>query len=112
MQLKTLPSNILYSSIRIPCYDDAPIYIPRRELFDIRAQLMAEDQTSNPSTIPGLSTDDIKPNVYEGGFKTWECSIDLAGYLVTMLRRRNHRYEVVRHVIEVFLQSSHWYNFD
>lgn len=26
--------------------------------------------------------DDIKPGVYEGGFKTWECAVDLANYLV------------------------------
>lgn len=25
--------------------------------------------------------DDIKPRVYEGGFKTWECAVDLASYL-------------------------------
>lgn len=25
--------------------------------------------------------DDIKPGLYEGGFKTWECAVDLATYL-------------------------------
>lgn len=25
--------------------------------------------------------DDIKPGLYEGGFKTWECAVDLAAYL-------------------------------
>lgn len=25
--------------------------------------------------------DDIKPGLYEGGFKTWECAVDLANYL-------------------------------
>lgn len=24
---------------------------------------------------------DLIPSVYEGGLKTWECSLDLAGYL-------------------------------
>lgn len=28
------------------------------------------------------ATDDIRPGVYEGGFKTWECAVDLASYLV------------------------------
>jgi protein-histidine N-methyltransferase len=28
--------------------------------------------------LSGLGKDDIKTNVYEGGFKTWECSMDLA----------------------------------
>ena len=42
---------------------------------------MAEDTSSTPEPIAGLSNDDIAPNVYEGGFKTWECSVDLANYL-------------------------------
>lgn len=25
--------------------------------------------------------DDLNPGLYEGGFKTWECAVDLAGYL-------------------------------
>lgn len=61
----------------------------RRELFDIRTQLMAEDSSIewanefSSTTIAGLSTgDDLTPGVYEGGFKTWECAIDLAQYLV------------------------------
>lgn len=41
----------------------------------------ADDFSSN--AIAGLSTgDDLTPGVYEGGFKTWECAIDLAHYLV------------------------------
>ncbi|KAL8712403.1 MAG: hypothetical protein Q9220_003251 [cf. Caloplaca sp. 1 TL-2023] len=78
--LTTLPSHISYNTIAIH-----NTLLPRRELFDIRAQLMAEDvdlgDDSNTNTLAGLSTDDIKPNIYEGGFKTWECSIDLASYL-------------------------------
>ena len=57
------------------------INLPRRELFDIRAQLMAEDMTFEGLSAVGLSTDDITPYIYEGGFKTWECSVDLARYL-------------------------------
>lgn len=42
---------------------------------------MAEDsagQDSNEELIAGLEEGDIKPNFYEGGFKTWECALDLA----------------------------------
>lgn len=42
---------------------------------------MAEDnaeQDSNEDLIAGLEEGDIKPNFYEGGFKTWECALDLA----------------------------------
>lgn len=45
---------------------------------------MAEDQSSGREPI-GLSDDDIEPYIYEGGFKTWECSIDLANYLAEKL---------------------------
>lgn len=44
---------------------------------------MAEDVDLTTASIAGLSADDIKPNIYEGGFKTWECSIDLANYLLS-----------------------------
>ena len=45
--------------------------------------------------------DDITPNVYEGGFKTWECSLDLAGYLATLLRSQQNYDGGTRHFIEV-----------
>lgn len=60
--------------------------LPRREVFDIRAQLMAEDgidSNENAELISGLEEGDIQTNVYEGGFKTWECAIDLAKLLAT-----------------------------
>jgi protein-histidine N-methyltransferase len=31
--------------------------------------------------------DDLRSRVYEGGFKTWECGVDLAGYLALCLSR-------------------------
>lgn len=43
---------------------------------------MAEDATLDELKA-GISADDIKPNIYEGGFKTWECSIDLANYILS-----------------------------
>ena len=42
---------------------------------------MAEDGTLSGDSVGGLSADDIVPNVYEGGFKTWECSMDLSSYI-------------------------------
>lgn len=59
----------------------------------MRAQLMAEadiDPTSSLSTSPsqptwttnllsGLENGDLTSGIYEGGFKTWECALDLAG---------------------------------
>ena len=43
---------------------------------------MAEVDEFSSNTLAGLSSgDDLTPGVYEGGFKTWECAIDLAQYL-------------------------------
>ncbi|KAL5476679.1 hypothetical protein ACEPAI_2865 [Sanghuangporus weigelae] len=71
----------------------------RRDLFDARYQLISETATdANISTSESTSgptrtddTDDVLrlidnpsdlvPGVYEGGLKTWECSLDLVGYL-------------------------------
>lgn len=60
--------------------------MPRREIFDIRQQLMAEADPSQGSDttgtlLEGLQSGDLSTGIYEGGFKTWECAIDLAGYL-------------------------------
>ncbi|KAL9031824.1 MAG: hypothetical protein Q9196_000197 [Gyalolechia fulgens] len=81
--LCNLPSNIQYNTIQLDHSSNGTVTLVRRELFDIRAQLMAEDTHINEASTAGLSTDDIKPHIYEGGFKTWECSIDLANYLLS-----------------------------
>ena len=58
--------------------------IPRRALFDVRAQLMAEADSNankNDQLITGLDQGDLTSGLYEGGFKTWECAVDLAVHL-------------------------------
>lgn len=60
----------------------------RRELLDIKHQLMTEydtnddtndftTSTNNNWELDILINEDLKKNVYEGGLKSWECSIDL-----------------------------------
>lgn len=47
---------------------------------------MAEDDidsNENAELISGLEMGDIQTSIYEGGFKTWECAIDLAKLLAT-----------------------------
>lgn len=64
---------------------------------------MAEDSDTASSILnAGLGKDDIQPSVYEGGFKSWECSVDLA----RLLADRGPRKDLddlmrVDHVIEV-----------
>ncbi|KAF4304832.1 hypothetical protein GTA08_BOTSDO14220 [Botryosphaeria dothidea] len=55
-----------------------------------------------PDPLAGLDESDIRTNIYEGGFKTWECSVDLAKLLLD----RGPRKDLddlcrVDHVIEV-----------
>lgn len=65
-------------------------------------QLAAEDDDDNQPHLPAVDKADIRTNVYEGGFKSWECSIDLARLLLD----RGPRKDIddlcrVDHVIEV-----------
>ncbi|KAL3475347.1 hypothetical protein BJX99DRAFT_159529 [Aspergillus californicus] len=107
--LSTFPSQISYNKclIRSASFgsrestESGQLAIARRDVFDIRAQLMAEDgaEEENGKLIAGLEEGDITPNFYEGGFKTWECSIDLAGLVVGTGALEGD--ESGRHVVEL-----------
>lgn len=67
---------------------------------------MAEDEGGS-SVKTDLDDADIRTNVYEGGYKSWECSIDLAKLLLD----RGPRKDLddlcrVDHVVEVCLSLS------
>ena len=113
--LESLPDQISYNWLDVPLIDVAPpevtskasydaltshgqkLRVPRRALFDIRQQLMVEDDTHDAVSdsadepeqakaigsqlLAGLETGDLSTGIYEGGFKTWECAVDLAGYV-------------------------------
>lgn len=76
--LKALPSKIVYSTLVITLDDGTQISIPRRELWDVRVQLMAEEDDEG---LGNLGKDDVKTGVYEGGFKSWESSVDVVKVL-------------------------------
>ncbi|KAL6930050.1 hypothetical protein ACO0SA_001457 [Hanseniaspora valbyensis] len=72
--------RLTYSKFKIN--DETEII--RRELYDIRHQIMSESDPSSTKEIVNLDfldKDDLLRNVYEGGLTTWECSIDLVKYL-------------------------------
>ncbi|KAK5549993.1 hypothetical protein LTR23_000285 [Exophiala sp. CCFEE 6169] len=106
--LSSLPSQISYNTLPVPSarpsspkadrersssHEEAqtkttpstPAAIQRRSLFDIRAQLMAEADDDADTLLSGLENGDLTSGIYEGGFKTWECSLDLASLVVTDL---------------------------
>ncbi|KAI0154841.1 hypothetical protein GGR57DRAFT_98262 [Xylariaceae sp. FL1272] len=77
--LSQLPSKVAFSILDVDLADQGTIQLPRRELWDVRVQLMAEEGADE--TEPGLGTHDVKTGVYEGGFKSWESSVDLVKVL-------------------------------
>lgn len=62
---------------------------------------MAEDSSSFEEPVAGLSSNDITPNVYEGGFKTWECSVDLAEHLLNQLEKSSRELACGTSLVEV-----------
>jgi protein-histidine N-methyltransferase len=76
--IKALPSKISYGMLAVTLDDGSQISIPRRELWDVRLQLMAEDDDEG---LKNLGQDDVKTGVYEGGFKSWESSVDVVKVL-------------------------------
>jgi protein-histidine N-methyltransferase len=93
--LATLPSKIAYSTLHVTLDDGGTLSIPRREWWDVRVQLMAEE---HEAAEVGLGKDDIKTGVYEGGFKSWESSVDLVKVLAG---RRGMGSGMARRVLEV-----------
>lgn len=68
---------------------------------------MAEDDESNPNPLAGLDDSDLQTNVYEGGYKTWECSIDLVRYLLDRGPRKDlDDMARVDHVVEMGCGSA------
>ena len=86
--LSELPSKIAYGLLDVDFGDgagdgeEAParVRLPRRELWDVRVQLMAEDESAG-ELEPGLGNHDVRTGIYEGGFKSWESSVDLVKVL-------------------------------
>lgn len=68
--------------------DKTEVILPRRDLFDVRFQLLNNDDDDEKNEPPAQqeldfidAPSDLIPGVYEGGLKSWECSVDLAAYL-------------------------------
>ena len=76
--LNSLPSKIVYNTLIVKLDDGEHLSIPRRELWDVRVQLMAEEDDEG---LSNLGKDDVRTGVYEGGFKSWESSVDVVKVL-------------------------------
>ncbi|KAK3372472.1 hypothetical protein B0H63DRAFT_496949 [Podospora didyma] len=83
--LAKLPSKIAFGLLSVDLDGGRSIQLPRRELWDVRLQLMAEEEESSgvSESEPGLGEHDVKTGIYEGGFKSWESSVDLVKVLAS-----------------------------
>lgn len=84
--LAKLPSQVAYSTLTVDLDGQGTITLPRRELWDVRVQLMAEEDNQDedaPELEPGLGNHDVKTGIYEGGFKSWESSVDMVKVLAS-----------------------------
>lgn len=84
--LDQLPSLISCSPLLVPLSSGRPLTLVRRDLFDARFQIISESEPhrdpAKASTFEFIEApSDLVPGVYEGGLKTWECSLDLVNYL-------------------------------
>lgn len=63
-------------------YTKDSLGFPRRDLFDVRYELMGRDNLTEEENLL-LGTEDVRKNVYEGGLKVWEGSNDLLEFIVS-----------------------------
>lgn len=100
-QLATLPPLVSYTPVVVPLTSSASsstsTTLLRRDLFDARFQVLNQDDEDEEGegiaegegkgkqreTFVDEGTDLVK-GVYEGGLKTWECSLDLVDCLEGM----------------------------
>ena len=80
-QLSALPEALSYSPMKLP--GPSGHTLARRDLFDARFQLLAQDERDRDERTAAFvdAPADLVPGAYEGGLKTWECALDLAAYL-------------------------------
>jgi len=91
-----LPDRISYSPLEVPLDEQdgkaRTLALPRRDLFDVRFQLLNEDaevgddEAALSNAVRTDTLSDLVPGVYEGGLKTWECAADLVADLETRVR--------------------------
>ncbi|GAA5888030.1 hypothetical protein JCM6882_000256 [Rhodosporidiobolus microsporus] len=96
--LETLPPLLSYTAVTVPLSStpsqiSRQLSLLRRDLFDARFQVLNQDEEDEEGSKPAegkgkqreeLFIDeqtDLVKGVYEGGLKTWECSLDLVDCL-------------------------------
>ncbi|BGO89679.1 hypothetical protein NBRC10512_007179 [Rhodotorula toruloides] len=94
--VSTLPPLLSYTPVTIPLSANGSqtarhTTLFRRDLFDARFQVLNQDEHDEEDEAPSKGKEreevfvdessDLVKGVYEGGLKTWECSLDLVDCL-------------------------------
>ena len=82
--MPTSSSSASVNGFQDSTHNQKVVHLLKRALFDVRAQLMVEadaDLNKNEDLLKGLANGDLSSGFYEGGFKTWECAVDLASFV-------------------------------
>lgn len=78
MLQRVLGKRLTYQPLQI----SDNLQLLRRELYDVKHQLMGEDNLSaTDELLLGTTNEDLKIATYEGGLKAWECMLDLTKVL-------------------------------
>ncbi|EEB07763.1 S-adenosylmethionine-dependent methyltransferase [Schizosaccharomyces japonicus yFS275] len=98
--IQCIPEKLSYARV-----DGLARSLYQRELWDVKVQLMTLDtnQGEEQEQLKVLEgANDLVPMVYEGGYKTWECSIDLANKMSCFLKNQ----EAPKNAIEIGCGSA------
>ena len=88
-----MPRLLSYTPVSVPIHSQGnrQITLLRRDLFDARFQILNQDECDDQHVdkeVKGKAKEvfvdeqsDLVKGVYEGGLKTWECSLDLVDCL-------------------------------
>ncbi|GAB5589891.1 hypothetical protein Unana1_04791 [Umbelopsis nana] len=79
-----LPDTLQADRVRMPLID---FTMYKRTLSDVKFQIARQDTLDVDQTpmIEMAGNTDLIKGIYEGGFKTWECSIDLVEFMHTKM---------------------------
>jgi protein-histidine N-methyltransferase len=88
------PMRISFENVEIPV-ESGHIKIARRDLYDVKYQLMKQDKLDATEEILLRTNEDVKALTYEGGLKVWECTTDLVRYLHSQVGGYIDRYKTM-----------------
>jgi protein-histidine N-methyltransferase len=107
-----LPAVIQADILQVPTVEK-PLY--KRTLADVKFQMAEQDNLVDGDAdrdvvnmLDFSGNSDLIKGVYEGGFKTWECSIDMVQYLSSLPQEQINNKKVLEVKRSKFWISRIW----